>query len=272
MMYKKGVSILLAVLMMGLCFTQIVVAEEGQEQDILIFVQGKEMRDLNYVVEKERILVPLRALSEGFGYEVQWNQEDQSIDIEKGEDAIHMELSKVEFIANGKEKLMDIPPFVKDERTYVPLRFVAEAFGMEVTWDGENKTVIIGAYGETKDYEGELVTFTLGEHSFTLSMTAEMKEAIQWEEKEDRIDFYDALTKEKATDGASGHLYTLMLEKTPRHPVPLIVLDYVEDTYLLALAESGVEWSLALEDSEEAYTKSKALLEQCFKSYTPAIH
>ena len=34
-------------------------------------------------------------------------------------------------------------PFIKDDRTMVPIRFVAEAMGAEVEWIDETRTVII---------------------------------------------------------------------------------------------------------------------------------
>ena len=38
---------------------------------------------------------------------------------------------------------MDVTPYVKNGRTYVPVRFVAESFGCSVGWDSNTSTVII---------------------------------------------------------------------------------------------------------------------------------
>ena len=39
--------------------------------------------------------------------------------------------------------MMDIAPFIEENRTMLPIRFVAEALGFKVEWDHENRTVIL---------------------------------------------------------------------------------------------------------------------------------
>lgn len=40
---------------------------------------------------------------------------------------------------------MDVPPIIKDNRTLLPLRAVGEMLGLDVSWDGETRTVKISA-------------------------------------------------------------------------------------------------------------------------------
>lgn len=49
-----------------------------------------------------------------------------------------------------------VEPFVVDGTTYLPVRAVGEALGKEVTWDGNTKTVYLGAVpaGAIKDWVG----------------------------------------------------------------------------------------------------------------------
>jgi hypothetical protein len=49
----------------------------------------------------------------------------------------------IKIILNGKELKTDVPPEIKDGRTMVPIRAIAEGLGMEVAWDEANRTVII---------------------------------------------------------------------------------------------------------------------------------
>jgi hypothetical protein len=46
--------------------------------------------------------------------------------------------------ANGQTKQMDVTPVIKDGRTYLPARWVAEAFGYTVRWNPQVQTVYIG--------------------------------------------------------------------------------------------------------------------------------
>ncbi|MGB9878927.1 MAG: stalk domain-containing protein, partial [Candidatus Pelagibacter ubique] len=62
---------------------------------------------------------------------------------ESGKVIIELFVGKKIATINGVSKEIDAPPFIKDGRTLVPIRFIAEAFGAEVQWDGTTKTVKI---------------------------------------------------------------------------------------------------------------------------------
>ena len=56
-----------------------------------------------------------------------------------------MTLDSKTYTVNGAEKTMDVAPFAKDNRTYVPVRFVGEGLGFKVTGlqDGNGKYVAV---------------------------------------------------------------------------------------------------------------------------------
>lgn len=58
-------------------------------------------------------------------------------------DEIRVKLGSKILTKNGKEILMDVEPLVKDQRIYLPIRFVAEALGCDVEWNQKNQTAII---------------------------------------------------------------------------------------------------------------------------------
>jgi len=96
-----------------------------------------------------RTMVPLRFISEALGATVDWNGENQSITLKKSNQEIGMQignnLMKVNTSGDIKESVLDSPPIVnKDNRTLVPVRAIAEAFGIEVQWDGKTNSVFIG--------------------------------------------------------------------------------------------------------------------------------
>ena len=61
---------------------------------------------------------------------------------------IKMKINDVNYSINGESKKMDAKPFIKNNRTLVPLRFVVEALGGEVNWDGENRLVSVNSNGK----------------------------------------------------------------------------------------------------------------------------
>lgn len=54
-----------------------------------------------------------------------------------------LKIGSKEITNNGAKKTMDVAPFIKDGRTFVPIRFVAEELGCKVDWDDKTKTVLI---------------------------------------------------------------------------------------------------------------------------------
>ena len=61
--------------------------------------------------------------------------------------------------ANGKK----VEPFIIDGTTYLPVRAVGEALGLNVSWDGSTSTVILGndpMKNQPAAWLGELETFT----------------------------------------------------------------------------------------------------------------
>ena len=63
---------------------------------------------------------------------------------EKKEDQSEKSNSQIKIIVNDKELTPDPAPYVENSRTMVPLRFISEALGLKVDWDGANKTITIG--------------------------------------------------------------------------------------------------------------------------------
>lgn len=99
-------------------------------------------------IRNNRTMVPVRLISESLGVTVGWNGEDQSISLKKGNREIGMQIGnkimKVSDNGDIKEFVLDSPPVInKDNRTLVPVRAIAEAFGIEVQWDGKTSTVFI---------------------------------------------------------------------------------------------------------------------------------
>ena len=56
---------------------------------------------------------------------------------------LKMTLGKTDYTANGKTKTMDVAPIIRNDRTMLPVRYVAEALGAEIAWDGTTSTATI---------------------------------------------------------------------------------------------------------------------------------
>jgi hypothetical protein len=86
-----------------------------------------------YVNADSRTMVPIRALAEDFGATVDWNADTQTVTVKLDGNTVEMTIGSTTYKVNGTEKTMDTAPVIKDGRTFVPVRFVAEALGFKVT-------------------------------------------------------------------------------------------------------------------------------------------
>ena len=85
-----------------------------------------------YVDSNWRTMVPIRVLSETLGGTVDF--ENNVITIVDGDTTVVMTVGETTYTVNDEEKTMDVAPVIGEgDRTFVPVRFVAEALGYTVT-------------------------------------------------------------------------------------------------------------------------------------------
>ncbi|MDD4583778.1 MAG: copper amine oxidase N-terminal domain-containing protein, partial [Eubacteriales bacterium] len=87
-----------------------------------------------------RTIIPVRAITEELGATVDWDQDTQSVTITKENIEIVFTINSKKVYIDGVEQELDVSTEVTNGRTYVPLRFIAETFGLTVNWDDENGT------------------------------------------------------------------------------------------------------------------------------------
>lgn len=121
-----------------------------------IIIDGKNATiadGMGSIAEKDdRTFVPIRFLLEYFNYTVVWSDETQMV-TGKNADSGEMFVMQVDnknlffFDALGNKEIveMDVAPYLNNAegRTYVPLRFIAQAIGYNVGWDDATKTVTL---------------------------------------------------------------------------------------------------------------------------------
>ena len=86
-----------------------------------------------YVDSNWRTMVPIRALAEAFDADVEWNNDDRTVTIKYENETIVMTVGEKDYTINGETATMDTEAVIQGDRTYVPIRFAAEAMGFTVT-------------------------------------------------------------------------------------------------------------------------------------------
>ncbi len=134
---KKKVLCLTLFLLFALCLPAY--ADTG----IKVVVDNTELAfDVPPVNQNGRLLVPVRAIFEALGAEVDWDKETQTVAAVKGKTEIKLVVGGTA-VKNGSPVTIDVPATNISGRVFVPLRFVSEALGAEVAWSDTNQCAYI---------------------------------------------------------------------------------------------------------------------------------
>ncbi len=118
------------------------------QNDVKIYVNGKLVKsDQPPLIFENRTFVPVRVIAEGLGAKVLYHREDMTVTIEKDHTNILLAIGDDTAWYSDEEKsgpvLLDESAFIRNNRTYIPLRSVSELFDMDVNWNAKKRSVYI---------------------------------------------------------------------------------------------------------------------------------
>ena len=88
-----------------------------------------------FIDDNDRTQIPIRAVAEMLECEVAWDDTSKTAEItSKTGEIVTLTIGSDIMTVNGETVQMDTAAIIKDERTYIPVRFVAEAMGLVVEW------------------------------------------------------------------------------------------------------------------------------------------
>ncbi|MDQ6418171.1 N-acetylmuramoyl-L-alanine amidase [Paenibacillus sp. LHD-117] len=129
---KKFLSILL---LMSLLFTMFASVGHAAGTPPKLFLNGKELHsDVEPKIVNGSTLVPLAILSEGLGYEVEWEPETKKVTVKNEMTVIELVINQSSVRVNGVVMETDAKPQLMNWRTMVPVRLVGELLGLSFEW------------------------------------------------------------------------------------------------------------------------------------------
>lgn len=169
----KKLSALL--LVFAMLFVSIPVMAEGEAQiperveisfrvgDETLMINGSAVTvEKPYVVGVGVTLVPLRVITEAFGATVEWIAETKSIKLTYPDVNILLQIDNPIAEVNGiAQELLSAPELTPTGFTMVPLRFISETFGADVSYDDATKSIVV--VKESVQSEGETVSGGISE-------------------------------------------------------------------------------------------------------------
>ncbi len=170
----------------GLCFAEDATAVTSTKLQLTLGSSTALLNNVPYQLEIPPVVadgvsfLPIRFVTEqALGAAVQWEAATNLVQINKGATQIKLSLATGQALVNDQEVELSSPPFVKDGRTLVPLRFLAENFNVQVVFDPTTKTITITEQ-KTEEAEEEPINLppvitSLGLQSNVLKIGEEAK-------------------------------------------------------------------------------------------------
>lgn len=126
-----------------LLFSFILMTNIAFATGIKVFLNNNQI-DLSgeAIMEKGRVLVPMRSIFETLGATVNWNAANNLVTASKGNIKIALQIGNKNMGYNGKLIPLDVAPKLVAGRTLIPIRVISESFGYKVNWD--NSVYIVG--------------------------------------------------------------------------------------------------------------------------------
>ncbi|MCR4435732.1 MAG: N-acetylmuramoyl-L-alanine amidase [Clostridiales bacterium] len=97
------------------------------------------------IILNNSTLVPARTVFEKLGARVAWDGKKSQVAVTMGTTNLLLTINSNDALINGKKYQMPVPPKIINDKTMIPVRFVAEALGMKVEWVAADRVVKIDA-------------------------------------------------------------------------------------------------------------------------------
>ena len=124
-----------------------VTALAAESDDMQLQINGEMIAfdNLKPINRKNRVFVPLRDTLQQMGATVDYDDTLHLTTAQRGDTTIqfHPGETNVTVIKNGVEKNLETSMVISSGNTYIPIRFLGEAFDYPVGWDAEQKAALL---------------------------------------------------------------------------------------------------------------------------------
>jgi len=132
------------ILMLALVLSYLPVSTVFATAHTTVTIDGRALQlDVPPTIIEGRTLVPLRAIFEALGSNVEWNSITRTVTGRKDTTTIILPIGSRSPTVNGVTVQLDVPGTIVNGRTLVPVRFIAESLGASVEWVQDTRTVVI---------------------------------------------------------------------------------------------------------------------------------
>ena len=130
----------------------------------------KDNKEVRPYIKDDRTMIPLRYIAEELKCKVEYVAETQEILIENGRTKLVFQIGSTTYTNDGLKKTMDVAPEIMQDRTFVPLRAVAEALNCDVQWLNAQRMVIVSPANYPWNAENEVEKQLMSEIMLMLTL------------------------------------------------------------------------------------------------------
>ena len=193
----------------SLCMGASLLASMSFASEIGIFFNGEKLvSDVPPVEINDRVMVPIRVISEKAGATVDFNYDTNEVTLTNNHAIVKLKINSNIGYINNQQKVLDVPATEINSRTLVPVRFVGEALGLDIQWDNDTYSVKIYGSNNTvskentnvknnNDLDGfKVVGRLLDQTYYPKDTTNPFSEGLMCVEKDNKYGFVDKTGKE----------------------------------------------------------------------------
>jgi len=141
------------------------------DNDKLDIYDYDQQFDVPPFIYNDRTLLPLRKTFEIFGLDVNWNGDERSVStVTKEGKKIWLQIDNNQVKVDDEIITLDVPAKIFNNRTFVPVRFITETVGYDVSWDGATRSVRIFVES-TKETAASIADKLIGDEIKTIDFT-----------------------------------------------------------------------------------------------------
>ena len=146
------------------------------EQAITVMIDGQTISFPDgaepYLDENERTMVAVNEITLALGATKTWNDNEKSVIFLKENDKIEFTIGSEKYSLNTTACAMDTSAVLVGDKMFVPIRYLAQGFGLTVTWDMQRQLVSLqtsspSTAAEKFQFEQKLLE-TFSEHNNTI--------------------------------------------------------------------------------------------------------
>jgi len=149
----------------NIAFAGSIVSEKPEIKIVIDGTQGKY--SMPPLLVNNRTMLPLTEILDKLGVDkgnIKWNKKNKSITITKDSTKVVLLVDNSKAFVNDKPIILDVPPVIYKNKTYIPVSFVSNSLEKKVVWDGSTSTIVIcdkNSFDQVKDILNKSTSATI---------------------------------------------------------------------------------------------------------------